>query len=354
MILPKDILEMIFSCLPVMHIARSRCVCRLWNEMLSSPCFLMSYGSSNLEKWVAVLDERGLNEQRILLFYNASLETWHRMSLSFLPPEFTDAVAAAGGLLCVTGEVDRKTVMCVCNPLTKTFRLLPQLNQELSVPMAVMIDEKNSFKVLVLSGDTVALYSATSDSWRIFDTGLPYRPRSPVVCDGVVFGLQNMGSPWQSSWRLVYAKLDELRCKEVWRTLNRQEWGEILDILRQPRLLESSRCLFLTGGLKRSASTNSCSTFIILKLDLATLEWSEAARMPMGFYTHFNPGADFKIFGGGDAVYFSSKAPGRLVACDFSEGDGVWRWVGDYPACKHGQADLCKGFPYHPRLDVSQ
>lgn len=361
MILPRDVLEIIFSHLPVMDIARARMVCKLWKHVLSSEDFLIRYGVSNHEKWVAVFDESGLNKQRILILYNATLRTWHRVSLNFLPSEFTDAVASAGGLLCVAGQANGKNVLCVCNPFTRAYKLLPDLDQEPSMHVVVMIESKskekdkggNCLQVLVLSGDTVALHSSAHDAWLIFNTGLPYRPRSPVACDGVVYGLQNMGSPWQSSWRLVYAKLDELRCKEVWCPLNRPEWGEILDILRQPRLLETNGCLFLTGGLRRSIANNSCSTFIILKLDLTTLEWSEAARMPPAFYKHFNPGADFKIFGGRDTVYFSSKNPGRLVVCDFSEGEGLWRWVDDCPAYKYQKTDLCKGFPFDPRLDVS-
>eukprot|EP00249_Psilotum_nudum_P007393 c20525_g1_i1 orf=1004-2071(+) len=352
--LPNDLLEKIFSYLPVLYIARIRLVCKQWSTILSSQDFLMRYSHSSCEKWVAVFDELGLNEQRILVLYDASLDKWLRISLTFLPAEFTDAVAAAGGLLCLAGQLDGRNVMCVCNPLTKTYKVLPELNQELSVPVAVLVEGNGStpFKVLVLSGDIVALHYSTTDYWLMFNTGLPYRPRSPVSCDGVIYGLQNMGSPWQASWRLVCSKLDQLGSGQVWSPLNRPEWGEILDILRQPRLLESNGCLFLTGGLRRSGSNDSCSTFIILKLDLKTLEWSEAARMPMKFYIHFNPGADFKIFGGRDRVYFSIKVPGRLVVCDFSDGEGSWRWVDNCPVFEYRQTDLYKGLLFHPRLDM--
>lgn len=358
---PGDLLEFIFLHLSLTDIARARMVCKLWKDVLSSQEFLVRHGMLKHEKWVALFDESGLNKQRTLVLYNASLCTWHRVSLNFLPPEFTDAVAAVGGLLCVAGQANGKNTLCVCNPFTRTYKVLPELDQESSMPVAVMVgsncEEKNqcnnSYQVVVLRGDVVALYSSSRDTWLKFETGLPYRPRSPVACDGVVYGLQNMGSPWKSTWRLVYAKLDELCCKEVWCPLYKPEWGEILDILRQPRLLEYSGCLFLTGGLRRSLANNLCSTFIILKLDLSTLEWSEAARMPLSFYKHFDCGADFKIFGGRGSVYFASKIPARLVVCDFFNGEGVWRWVDDCPVYKYQKSHLCKGFPFEPRLDCN-
>ncbi|KAI5083593.1 hypothetical protein GOP47_0003336 [Adiantum capillus-veneris] len=356
--MPRDLLEFIFLRLSVVDAARARMVCRLWRHVLCSQDFLLRFGMLRREKWVALFDERGLNKERMLVLYNATLCTWHCISLNFLPPDFTDAIAAVGGLLCVAGQVNGRNVICVCNPFTRTYKILPYVDEEPSMPVAVMVgrDEKGGshesfYQVVVLRGDAVALYSSTCYTWRNFETGLPYRPRSPVVCDGVVYGLQNMGSPWKSSWRLVYAKLDEIYCKEVWCPLYRPEWGEILDILHQPRLLESNGGLFLTGGLKHSLASNSCSTFIILKLDLTTLEWSEAARMPLAFFRHFDCIADFKIFGGGGSVYFSSKVTSRLVVCDFSNGEGVWRWVGDCPIYKYQKMFLCKGFPFEPRLD---
>lgn len=355
---PGDLLEFIFLRFSVIDIARARMVCRLWNHVLGSQDFLFRYGKLKREKWVALFDERGLNKDRTLVLYNATLCTWHRISLNFLPPEFTDAIAAAGGLLCVAGQDKGRNVICVCNPFIRDYKILPYVDEESSMPVAVMVGSNakevhsnSSYQVVVLRGDAVALYSPACGTWKNFETGLPYRPRSPVVCDGVVYGLQNMGSPWKSSWRLVYAKLDEICCKEVWCPLYRAEWGEILDILSQPRLLETSGSLFLTGGLKRSLATNSCLTFIILKLDLTTLEWSEAARMPPAFYRHFDGSADFKIFGGGGSVYFSSKATSRLVVCDFSDGEGAWRWVEDCPVYKYQKTFLCKGFPFEPLLD---
>eukprot|EP00250_Pteridium_aquilinum_P012276 c20617_g1_i1 orf=544-1629(+) len=355
---PTDLLEVIFLRLSVMDIARARMVCKLWKGVLSSQDFLMQYGKFKHEKWVALFDESGLYKQRVLVLYNATSCTWHRVSLNFLPPEFTDAVATVDGLLCVAGQANGKNKLCVCNPFTRTYKLLPDVDQEPSMPVAVMVESNceedqcnSSYQVVVLRGDAVALHSSARRTWLKFETGLPYRPRSPVACGGVVYGLQNMGSPWKSSWRLVYAKLDELCCKEVWCPLYRPEWGEILDILLQPRLLETSGSLFLTGGLRGSLANNTCSTFIILKLDLTTLEWSEAARMPMAFYKHFDCGSDLKIFGGGSSVYFSSKTPPRIVVCDFSEGEGVWRWVDDCPVYMYQKTFLCKGFPFEPRLD---
>ncbi|KAH7422111.1 hypothetical protein KP509_13G091000 [Ceratopteris richardii] len=356
--LPSDVLESIFLRLSVSDVAKARVVCRQWKLLLCSHVFLTRYGDLNHENWVALFGESGLNEGRVLVLYNATLSTWHRVALNFLPAEFTDVIAAVDGLLCVAGQINGKNIMCVCNPITRAYKILPCLHEVPSLPVAVMVRSNHKgyqctyYQLIVLRGDAVAVYSSTLSTWVEFNTGLPYRPRSPVVCSGVIYGLQNMGSPWKSSWRLVYAKLGE-GCKEVWYPLYRSEWGEILDILRQPRLLEAKECLLLVGGLKHSVASNLCSTFVILKLDLTTLEWCEAARMPHAFYKHFDLNMDFKIFGGGSSVYFSSKVSPRLVACDFIDGKGVWHWVRDCPVNSYQKTFFCKGFPFEPRLDCN-
>lgn len=104
----------------------------------------------------------------------------------------------------------------------------------------------------------------------------------------------------------------------------------------------------MVGGLKSSYSLNtSCSTILILRLDLDTLEWDEAGRMPMDMYKCFQESSKFKVFGGGDRVYFSGKRVGRLALWDHCSGKGEWRWIEGVPGNGDG---LCRGFVLEARL----
>lgn len=59
--------------------------------------------------------------------------------------------------------------------------------------------------------------------------------------------------------------------------------GDNFDLLKKPRLVKGiGKKILMVGGLKSSFSlNNSCSTILILILDLESLEWDEAGRMPL-------------------------------------------------------------------------
>lgn len=109
----------------------------------------------------------------------------------------------------------------------------------------------------------------------------------------------------------------------------------------------------MIGGLKSSFSLNaSCSTILILRLDLESLEWDEAGRMPVEMFRCFQESSKFKVFGGGNRVCFSAKRVGRLALWDYSAdlGKAEWRWI----QCVPGNGDgLYRGFMFEARLTAS-
>lgn len=106
----------------------------------------------------------------------------------------------------------------------------------------------------------------------------------------------------------------------------------------------------MIGGLKSSFSVNaSCSTILILRLDLETLEWGEAGRMPVEMFRFFQESSKFKVFGGGNRVCFSAKRIGRLALWDYSGEKGEWRWIDGVPGNGDG---LYRGFLFDARLNA--
>lgn len=127
----------------------------------------------------------------------------------------------------------------------------------------------------------------------------------------------------------------------------------MFDILKRPRLVKGvGNRVLMIGGLRSSFSLNaSCSTILILRLDLDTMEWAEAGRMPGEMFRRgFADSSKFKVFGGGNRVCFSAKrVGGRLALWEYVEevGKGEWRWVEGVLGCGDG---LCRGFAFEARL----
>ncbi|CAH8305225.1 unnamed protein product, partial [Eruca vesicaria subsp. sativa] len=158
-----------------------------------------------------------------------------------------------------------------------------------------------------------------ANQWLKFSSNLPSKPRSPVLMPCSVFAVCDVGSPWRSQWKLFSCKLTNLTVTHTnWTCLERHEWGDIFDIIKRPRLLrgDGDSKLLMTGGLKSTFSLNpACSTILILRLDLESLEWEEAGRMPLDMYRGFQESSKFKL---------SAKRMGKLAMWDLL---GGWRWV---------------------------
>lgn len=362
--LPEDVLERVFSFLPVLNVFRYRLVCRHWNALLTSHQFLRTHdGRDHQETWIAVFDGLGFLDERSLLLYDTNFRRWRRISLSFLPSQFDIAVAAAGGLLCVASKAVNRNVMCICNPFTKSYKELPDLQLDLIQPHAIMErKDDGSYRVYVMSSDLLAVYDSKNEYWLNVNIGEPVRPRSPVICDGAIYGLRDEGSLWWHSWKLLFSNLGALNAIEdrprdgvhagscVWAVLNQREWGEIPALVRHPRLLGANGCLLLIGGLKKSVLSYSCSTFIIFKFDFMTLEWLEVAKMPQDLYWGFEEMSLVKIFGSTHDVFFLCKGPKKMVVCSLSNGQCIWRRIEDCPEYKYCVSDLCKGFSFDLKL----
>lgn len=138
----------------------------------------------------------------------------------------------------------------------------------------------------------------------------------------------------------------------TWSRLERHEWGDVFDILKRPRLVRGvGNRILMIGGLKSSFSLNSpCSTILILRLDLRSMDWDEAGRMPPEMFRCFQDAGKFKVFGAGDRVCFSAKRIGKLALWDRCAAKGdEWRWINNVPGNGDG---LYRGFVFEGRLDA--
>ncbi|KAL2334870.1 hypothetical protein Fmac_016083 [Flemingia macrophylla] len=238
--------------------------------------------------------------------------------------------------------------LLACNPLTRVFRLLPSLGSAWSRHGTVLVDSNH--RVMVLT-ELAALYCHPhSTKWLKFSSNLPSKPRSPLLVNDSAFALCDVGSPWRSHWKLYTCRLSS-SSSTSWHRLDRPHWGDVLDVLRRPRLVRGlGNRILMVGGLKSSFALNApCSTLLVLRLDLDTLHWDEAARMPQTMFKCFRDSSKFKAFGAADRVCFSAKRLGRLALWDRHADGEEWRWIDNLP----GNADgLYRGFLFEGRLNA--
>ncbi|XP_050235046.1 SKP1-interacting partner 15 [Mercurialis annua] len=369
--LPQDTLHQIFSSLPLRQIMICKSVCKFFNRMLASPSFIHLISLTPPLRFLALRPpphhhHRHLSSQTSLHVYDPDQNQWLRFNLSFLP--FRSAphpVASATGLVYFWCDNHRDSVnssegksLVVCNPLTSQFKVLPQLGSAWSKHGAVLVDSAN--RVMVLTELAFLFLSDRNPkSWLSFSANLPSKPRSPVLVSDSVFALCDVGSPWRSQWKLFRCQLSSLNNNNNhnhnhWMCLEKHEWADLFDIIKRPRLVRGhGNRLLMIGGLKSTFSLNpSCSTILILRLDLDRLEWEEAGRMPVEMYRCFQESTKLKVFGGGDRVCFSAKRLGKLalwIDCG-DEDEDCWRWIEGAPGGGGSGDGLWRGFVFEARL----
>ncbi|KAL0016298.1 hypothetical protein SO802_003367 [Lithocarpus litseifolius] len=361
--LPQDTLHQIFSNLPLRQIMISRSVCKFFYQILTSPCFVDLISTQPPLTLLALRPphhhhhhhhhhHRHASCPHDLHVFDPNHNEWLRFTLDFLPFRAPHPVASSFGLIYLWADsaesLESNKSLVVCNPLTREFRVLPQLGSAWSRHGSVLVDSAN--RVMVLTELAALYFSGSEQKWLKFSSNLPSKPRSPILVSDSVYALCDVGSPWRSQWKLFSCTISKMKSCQSWTRLEKHEWGDVFDILKRPRLVRGSgKRILMIGGLKSSFTLNaSCSTILILRLDLESLEWDEAGRMPVEMFKCFQESSKFKVFGGGDdKVFFSAKRLPKLAMWDRSLGKGDWRWIHDVPGTGDG---LCRGFVLEARL----
>ncbi|XP_039024690.1 SKP1-interacting partner 15-like [Hibiscus syriacus] len=357
--LSEDTLNQIFSYLSLREIVICRSVCKLFNQTLTSPSFMHLISTRSHLNLLAVRPphhhhnhhNRHVSLYSFIHVYDPDQNQWLRFSLDFLPFRSPHPVASSLGLLYLWADTpDSNKSLIVCNPLTRQYKVLPQLGSAWSRHGSVLVDSWNRVMVLTELAALYFSFSQETQQWLKFSSNLPSKPRSPIVISNSVFALCDVGSPWRSKWKLFSCAVKNLLNLNLnvmnnnWECLERHEWGDIFDVMKRPRLVPGNgNKILMIGGLKSSYSFNQSGlTILILRLDLETMEWEEATRMPEAMLRWFQD-SKFKVFGGGNRVCFSGKKIRRLALWDCCK----WRWIDGVP----GNGDeLFRGFTYEARL----
>ncbi|BBM98994.1 hypothetical protein MPTK1_1g17840 [Marchantia polymorpha subsp. ruderalis] len=202
-LLSDEHIDRIRAFLPPSSLFRFRCVCRRWNLLTADLGFLELYSQvafSNPSVLVISHD----NNHRVSAFFLESLTRWYKVPLDFLPEQACLPLATDGGLLCV-GSFQASDCLYVCNPLTKSWLLLPgcqlrQVCKKVRKPLVNMTVDRSSrtYKVLVVCDPShtnnlstvVKIYDSRTGQWASFENRMPVKSNlasTSVVRDGVLY-----------------------------------------------------------------------------------------------------------------------------------------------------------------------
>jgi hypothetical protein len=159
--IPEDLLQEVLARLPFTIILRFRTVCRQWNNLLSSisffqhctqvpqahehPWFYITFGNNNYEA-----------------MYDPLMKRWY-CSIAKLPklPICGLPVSSVGGLVCLQ---DTFLNMYICNPLTRSFKILPKSNKNW-LHSGMTMNESGGYRVLQFGGREYEIYDSVTKCW---------------------------------------------------------------------------------------------------------------------------------------------------------------------------------------------
>ncbi|KAF2951516.1 hypothetical protein DAI22_01g268400 [Oryza sativa Japonica Group] len=165
-VVPDDILERIFTFLPIVSMIRSTAVCKRWHDIIYSSRFL----------WTHMLPQRPWyfmftsNESAAGYAYDPILRKWYDLELPCIDKS-SCFVSSSCGLVCFMDN-DSRNAISVSNPITKDCKRI------LEPPGAKFPDYST---IAIKSSSWVTAVEEVFIGWRGGDDS--------VICDGVLYCL---------------------------------------------------------------------------------------------------------------------------------------------------------------------
>lgn len=233
--LPFDLVARILAHLPIVSRIHTRVIRKKWDREINCGQILGCLPCPGYKSWLFLCDNRGTGEIHNVYAYCPWAGQWYPMELDSLPHFSVEQskagwrlCAAAGGLLCYTFcALEAQFVgLCVCNPITKSWKRLPPLNFKREKPIVAMLVDSSfkSYKIVVAGGVeydeqvvSTEVYCSRTEEWRVssykcinhHNHVLNSTTSSTVHCNGDVYHLRfnqilALSDPTQGNWQLPY------------------------------------------------------------------------------------------------------------------------------------------------------
>ncbi|EFJ29346.1 hypothetical protein SELMODRAFT_410210 [Selaginella moellendorffii] len=348
--LPLELHEKIFALLPIAAITRCRAVCHTWRSILLSPPFLQHWARIAAPiPWFLMFRDHKFRA------YSPALGTWHdipAVNPSDHALDLTCIVASAGGLLFLSSQKKKKgspPLLLVCNPLTKSCRILPGLSRiTLIYVMGMMESGWNSYKILVAgvasssSQELITeIYDSASGGWECqssarLDAFQDFSGMRAVWSDGFFYCLS------VPPYKLVAYDMG----KRSWITLDH---AQQLPALAIPNLASAS-LLVCRGRLVMAAKITGAAAskrVRIWEFDAQSCHWKDATANSDPVLQEFCKCVSYFMAlqrpRGLDSVCFNSWCRWRTLMYDVSQ--KKWHWLPEH--CGRFK-DMLSGLTYEP------
>ena len=362
LILPDDLLERILAYLPIASILRVGCVCKRWNEVVSSRRFLWNFTHVRVHRpWYFMFTS---SDEPVGYAYDPILRKWYGFEL---PCSGTSSwfIASSYGLVCFMDN-DSRGELYVCNPITRHYRKLekpPGSKFSDYSALAISVNKvSHSYSVSVVRSKqvpgnflqyevSVHVYDSGTMLWATTSTEILTGWRGgeeSVICDGVLYLLvysSGGGNPENRHGLLTYSLFSHLS-----HGLLMKNFIPMPCPLTCGRLMNVKEKLVMVGGIGKQDRPGIIKGIGIWVL--SGKEWQEIGRMPHKFFQGFGEFDDvFASSGTGDLIYIQSYGAPALLSFDFNQKQ--WKWSQKCPVTKRFPLQLFTGFSFEPRLEIA-
>ncbi|KAF5195702.1 F-box/kelch-repeat protein [Thalictrum thalictroides] len=360
--LPEELTERIIAKLPISSVFDCRCVCKQWYKLLKSNSFLELWNQiSPRDLWFLVY-----HTCRIVAAYSPTSGNWNNLPLydrCSLDSSQVLLLASSGGLLCFRNRNSDYPTLIVCNPVTSSYRILPDMPQVRYIDIVGMIamsssTAADSYKILVTgtsepaSNESITeVYDSRTGIWEqqccSDQEFLQFWYEVHAIWhDGFFYCL---ATPLNTSqgYRLIAYDME----KRVWVDLNvKMPFGDI----RCPSLLICQGKLYLAGKIVEDYLIRS---ICIWKLNLEKLRWVKVVEMPDEVLKkiHSPHSVLIQCQGHGDLMCFSTHRGWQSIIYNFVERS--WHWLPENEICVRSKSQAMGrnnlvGLLYEPSLSA--
>ncbi|KAJ7517181.1 hypothetical protein O6H91_21G013300 [Diphasiastrum complanatum] len=348
--LPEDVLDKVLARLPAQSLARFRCVCKRWNSILHSRGFLnLCSQTPGRDSWILMFADP---YYKAVFAYIPKENKWLHIRLAFLPSH-VDNVTAAGGLLCFRLlEANGSSSMCICNPVTRSWRKLPPMRGRWSGNLVGMVMDMKTlrYKVIVQTKHVLPYtlrteeFDSGTNAWRLTSSSSANFTTGSAFCNGLLYFMA-----WEQHNGAFI-------CDGVYAyNIDRGTWTSAHAPMPYfyicPHLVECQGRLLMVGGFwEQPALTVGIRVW---ELQQSSLDWIVVETMPQNLFKHLLKRPGYRLFncvGHGNLIYLSEcTSPHLFVIFDCSQ--RLWYEVDTSPP-DNFRATF-SWFSFTPRFDAS-
>lgn len=196
--LSEDLVGLVFARLPIPQIIELRKCSTAWSSLSETSSFKRSFAEANPNLFGLLGWDNDLETFRTRMF-DAKSKEWHGVELTFpLENGYMDAwYACDGGLVCFVPECEDEEdwgpySVYVCNPLTNSWKALPDLplgNKEPVLLQMVTDVDANCYRVILVCREKkeqalgVNVYDSKTGLWSTMDSGLAFGSGNTLLGD---------------------------------------------------------------------------------------------------------------------------------------------------------------------------